>query len=123
MCSAAPSWPISDFRLRSPSVDRLRLMAATFPSFNSRTVTVDGMNIHYVCGGSGSPLVLVHGLGSSAAVEFFFNLEPLAANHRVLAIDLPGFGSSDKPILDYTIELFVRAVRDLMAAEQLDRAA
>lgn len=98
-------------------------MAATFPSFDSRTLTVDGVSIHYFSGGSGSPLVLVHGLGSSAAVEFYFNLEALAANRRVLAIDLPGFGRSDKPILEYTIELFVRAVRDLMACEQVDRAA
>ncbi|TMF41973.1 MAG: alpha/beta fold hydrolase [Chloroflexi bacterium] len=98
-------------------------MAAPFPSFDSRTVAIEGVNIHYVCGGSGSPLVLVHGLGSSAAVEFYFNLEPLAANHRVLAIDLPGFGHSDKPVLEYTIELFVKAVRDVMASEELTRAA
>src|SRR6266581_840273 len=98
-------------------------MATQFPSFESRTVTIDGMNIHYVCGGSGPPLVLVHGLGSSAAVEFYYNLEPLAAHHRVLAIDLPGFGKSDKPVLEYTIDLFVKAVRDLMACEGLERAA
>src|SRR5438552_1240120 len=98
-------------------------MAVQFPSFESRTVTVDGINIHYVCGGSGPPLVLVHGLGSSAAVEFYYNLEPLAAHHRVLAIDLPGFGKSDKPMLKYTIDLFVKAVRDLMACEGLERAA
>src|SRR5207302_1383583 len=98
-------------------------MAAQFPSFESRTVTVDGVSIHYVCGGSGPPLVLVHGLGSSAAVEFYYNLEPLAAHHRVLAIDLPGFGKSDKPVLDYTIDLFVKAVRDLMTSEGLERAA
>src|SRR3989440_2166169 len=98
-------------------------MAAPFPSFNSRTVAVDGVTIHYVCGGSGPPLVLVRGLGSSAAVEFYFNLEPLAARHRVLAIDLPGFGKSDKPVLKYTIDLFVKAVRDLMACEGLERAA
>src|SRR5919201_358594 len=98
-------------------------MAPTFPSFDSRTLTVDGVNVHYFCGGSGSPLVLVHGLGSSAAVEFYFNLEPLAANHHVLAIDLPGFGHSDKPVQDYTIELFVKAVRDLMGCENLERAA
>ncbi|TMF90161.1 MAG: alpha/beta fold hydrolase [Chloroflexi bacterium] len=98
-------------------------MAALFPSFESRMVAIDGVNIHYVCGGSGSPVVLVHGLGSSAAVEFYFNLEPLAANHRVFAIDLPGFGHSDKPVLAYTIELFVKAVRDLMACETLERAA
>ena len=98
-------------------------MAAQFPSFESRTVTIDGINIHYVCGGSGPPLVLVHGLGSSAAVEFYYNLEPLAAHHRVLAIDLPGFGKSDKPVLEYTIELFVKAVRDLMTSEGVERAA
>src|SRR3989475_10877538 len=98
-------------------------MVEPFPSFDSRTVAIDGVNIHYVRGGSGSPLALVHGLGSSAAVEFYFNLEPLAANHRVLAIDLPGFGHSDKPVLEYTIELFVKAVRDVMASEELERAA
>src|SRR6202521_2487404 len=98
-------------------------MASQFPSFESRTVTMDGVNIHYVCGGSGSPLVLIHGLGSSAAVEFYYNLEPLAAHHRVLAIDLPGFSKSDKPVLEYTIELFVKAVKDLMASEGVERAA
>ena len=98
-------------------------MATSFPSFESRTLTVDGLSIHYFYGGSGSPLVLVHGLGSSAAVEFYFNLEPLAANHRVLAIDLPGFGRSDKPMLEYTIDLFVKVVRDLMVSEGLKRAA
>src|SRR6202022_3070417 len=98
-------------------------MAAQFPSFESRTVTIDGVNIHYVCGGSGPPLVLVHGLGSSAAVEFYYNPEPRPAHHRVLAIDLPGFGKSDKPMLEYTIDLFVKAVRDLMTSEGLERAA
>src|SRR2546427_8198780 len=99
------------------------MAAAQFPSFESRTVSTDGMNIHYVCGGGAPPLVLVHGLGSSAAVEFYYNLEPLAAHHQVLAIDLPGFGKSDKPVLEYTIDLFVKAVRDLMACEGLERAA
>jgi pimeloyl-ACP methyl ester carboxylesterase len=98
-------------------------MADQFPSFESRSVTRDGVNLHYVCGGAGPPLVLVHGLGSSAAVEFYYNLEPLAARHRVFAIDLPGFGRSDKPVLEYTIEVFVKAVRDLMASQGLERAA
>jgi pimeloyl-ACP methyl ester carboxylesterase len=98
-------------------------MADQFPSFESRSVTLDGVNLHYFCGGTGPPLVLVHGLGSSAAVEFYFNLEPLAARHRVFAIDLPGFGQSDKPVLEYTIEVFVKAVRVLMANEGLERAA
>ena len=98
-------------------------MAEPFPSFESKTVTIDGVNLHYFCGGSGPPLVLVHGLGSSAAVEFYYNLEALAAHHRVFAVDLPGFGRSDKPVLEYTIDLFVRAVSDLMAGEGIERAA
>jgi len=98
-------------------------VADPFPSFESKTVTIDGVNLHYFCGGSGPPLVLVHGLGSSAAVEFYYNLEPLAAHHRVFAIDLPGFGRSEKPVLEYTIDLFVRAVSDLMACEGIERAA
>ena len=98
-------------------------MAQQFPSFDSKTVAIDGVKLHYFCGGSGPPLVLVHGLGSSAAVEFYYNLEPLAAHHRVFAVDLPGFGGSDKPALAYTIELFVKAVRELMASQGLERAA
>jgi pimeloyl-ACP methyl ester carboxylesterase len=98
-------------------------VAELFPSFESKTVTIDGVKLHYFCGGSGPPLVLVHGLGSSAAVEFYYNLEPLAAHHRVFAIDLPGFGRSDKPVLEYTIDLFVRAVSDLIACEGIERAA
>jgi pimeloyl-ACP methyl ester carboxylesterase len=98
-------------------------VAEPFPSFESKTVTIDGINLHYFCGGNGPPLVLVHGLGSSATVEFYYNLEPLAKHHRVFAIDLPGFGRSDKPVLAYTIDLFVRAVSDLMASEGIERAA
>jgi pimeloyl-ACP methyl ester carboxylesterase len=56
-------------------------------------------------------------------VEFYYNLEPLAAHHRVIAIDLPGFGQSDKPVLEYTIDVFVKAVSDLMATEGVPRAA
>src|ERR1700737_1639425 len=98
-------------------------MATSFPSFDSRTAVVDGGRLHYLCGGTGSPLVLVHGLGSSAAVEFYYNLEPLAAHHRVIAVDLPGFGQSEKPALEYTIEVFVKAVSDLIASEGLERTA
>jgi 4,5:9,10-diseco-3-hydroxy-5,9,17-trioxoandrosta-1(10),2-diene-4-oate hydrolase len=98
-------------------------MLAPFPSYESRTVSIDGVTLHYLCGGSGSPLVLVHGLGSSAGVEFFYNLEALAARHRVFAVDLPGFGRSDKPSVEYTIEFFVRVLRDFMDAQGLERVA
>ncbi|HYM50809.1 MAG TPA: alpha/beta fold hydrolase [Candidatus Limnocylindrales bacterium] len=99
------------------------MIGAGFPSYESRTVSIDGVSVHYLCGGRGTPLVLVHGLGSSATVEFYFNLEALAASHRVYAVDLPGFGKSDKPPIEYTIEFFVRVLRDFMVAHGLDRVA
>jgi pimeloyl-ACP methyl ester carboxylesterase len=46
--------------------------------------------------GQGSPLLLLHGLGATKA-EFLPTVAALAPNHRVIAMDLPGFGDSDKP--------------------------
>src|SRR3989442_23345 len=48
-------------------------------------------------------VILVPRLGGWASVEFYLNLEPLAAIHRVLASALPGFRHSDKPVLEYPI--------------------
>jgi pimeloyl-ACP methyl ester carboxylesterase len=98
-------------------------MIAAFPSYQSHTVSLNGVGVHYLRGGRGMPLVLVHGLGSSAGVEFYYNLEALAASHCVYAVDLPGFGRSDKPSLDYTIDFFVKVLRDFMDAQGLERVA
>lgn len=98
-------------------------MSGVFPSFESRTVSVDGVSVHYLSGGQGSPLVLVHGLGSSAQVEFFYNLEALASRHLVLGVDLPGFGRSDKPARQYDIPFFVTVLQAFLACLGLERAA
>lgn len=59
----------------------------------------DGVNIHYVREGSGEPVVLIHGLYSSAAINWQMpgTFAALARNHDVIALDLPGHGLSDKP--------------------------
>ncbi|MBV9353898.1 MAG: alpha/beta fold hydrolase [Chloroflexi bacterium] len=58
--------------------------------------SVDGVRTYYRVQGQGSPLVLVHGLGSShltwAAIT-----DALAEHFTVYVLDLPGFGYSDKP--------------------------
>jgi len=62
----------------------------------SRFVTVSGINLHYTQQGDGSPLVLIHGFGGS--IYTWRSLMPLLAQrHTVYALDLPGFGLSDKP--------------------------
>lgn len=54
------------------------------------------IRLHIIEAGNGPPLVLLHGIGGSA-YSFRHFLPVLARTHRVLAIDLKGFGRSDKP--------------------------
>ena len=57
------------------------------------TLEHQGHRIHWREFGSGPPLLLVHGLGSSGA-DWAFQIPPLAANHRVIVPDLRGSGRS-----------------------------
>ncbi|HSN33979.1 MAG TPA: alpha/beta hydrolase [Ideonella sp.] len=54
------------------------------------------VGIHYRELGEGAPLLLVHGL-MTTSYSWRYVIEPLARDHRVVAIDLPGCGRSDKP--------------------------
>jgi pimeloyl-ACP methyl ester carboxylesterase len=72
--------------------------------------------------GVGDPIVCLHGLGGTK-VSFLSTLAALADSYRVVAIDLPGFGDSDKPIgARYDAPWFARAVTGLMDALELERA-
>jgi pimeloyl-ACP methyl ester carboxylesterase len=63
-----------------------------------RFITVDGVRLHYVERGTGSPLVLLHGNGSMTQDFESSGLVDLAAKtYRVIAFDRPGFGYSDRP--------------------------
>jgi abhydrolase domain-containing protein 6 len=68
----------------------------TFAGKNSHFIKLDGKTIHYTAQGSGPALVLVHGFGGSTdAWKKLTSL--LAPQYTVYALDLPGFGLSDKP--------------------------
>ena len=71
------------------------------------SVPVFGQKIAYYDIGSGPVVVLVHGFGSEARFDWGNVLLPLAEHHRVLALDQIGFGSSDKPFMDYSIQTYV----------------
>ena len=72
--------------------------------------------------GSGPAAILVHGLGATK-VSMLPTLAALAPAHRAIAIDLPGFGDSVKPIrARYHAPFFARAVVALLDALEIDRA-
>lgn len=74
--------------------------------------TWKGHQICYSVTGQGQPLVLIHGFGASIR-HWRRNIPVLAeAGYQVYALDLLGFGKSDKPALDYTMELWQELLFD-----------
>lgn len=59
-------------------------------------VDIDGVRLRYLEAGDGPPLLLLHGLGQSSTA-WNRSLDALAADHRAIALDLPGFGGSAIP--------------------------
>ncbi len=71
-----------------------------------------GYDVSYVAVGEGTPLVLIHGFGASIG-HWRKNIPALAAQgYRVYALDLLGFGNSEKPAIDYTLDLWAVLLRD-----------
>ncbi|MCV7283461.1 alpha/beta fold hydrolase [Mycolicibacterium flavescens] len=68
-----------------------------------RTILVDGLTTGYLEAGEGDPVVLLHGgeFGASAEIGWERNIDALAEHHRVLALDMLGFGESAK-VIDFT---------------------
>jgi pimeloyl-ACP methyl ester carboxylesterase len=65
---------------------------------SGKFVEVQGVKLHYIERGTGSPIVLLHGNGVNARDwELSGVLDTLAANHRVVAFDRPGYGYSERP--------------------------
>ncbi|MGB7665128.1 MAG: alpha/beta fold hydrolase [Nitrososphaeraceae archaeon] len=66
-------------------------------TFSLHTATVNGIQLHYVMGGKGDPVVLLHGYPQSW-YEWRHVMPALAKNYTVIAPDLRGFGDSSKPL-------------------------
>ena len=85
-------------------------------TLESRFVEVDGLRLHYLEAGAGTPVLLLHGWPTSSFL--YRNVAPhLAAGHRVLALALPGFGRSDKPLdASYSFRFFDRTLTGFLDA-------
>jgi pimeloyl-ACP methyl ester carboxylesterase len=87
------------------------------------TLRTRGGRVSIVSAGTASQTLLcLHGLGGTKA-SFLPTVAALAKDYRVVAMDLPGFGESDKPIgAAYDSAWFARTVFDTLDALELDRA-
>jgi pimeloyl-ACP methyl ester carboxylesterase len=86
-------------------------------------IRLEGAAVHYVDEGQGPPLVLIHGLGGRI-YNFRYNIPVLSEHLRVVALDLKGFGYSERPAVgDYSLMAQARLVGELMDRLGIPRAA
>jgi len=79
------------------------------------------INVHYQTSGKGEEaLVFVHGWTCNG--DFWRPQMSAFASLRVIAVDLPGHGLSDKPRVDYTMEYFARSIDAVMRDAKIKRA-
>jgi len=71
-------------------------LVATLSGFSNEYATVNSIRLHYVAGGTGSPVILLPGWPETWW-SFHKIMPALTQGHRVIAVDLRGMGGSDKP--------------------------
>jgi pimeloyl-ACP methyl ester carboxylesterase len=87
-----------------------------------RSCTVNESRVNYIELGEGPPLVFVHGL-AGCWQNWLENIPHFARRHRVIAIDLPGFGESELPREDISIPGYGRFVDDFLGEIGVERAS
>jgi pimeloyl-ACP methyl ester carboxylesterase len=115
----AIAWVLLVVILRRWALRRIR----SFESFDvleaepsGQRISVDGVLLHYVERGRGDPLMLIHGLDAST-FTWRMNIQALAEQFRVVAVDLLGFGYSQRAAdADYSLSGHARRIGLLMDA-------
>ena len=92
------------------------------PVVVAKDVTVLGFKLHYLEAGRGAPVVLLHGLGGDGS-RWKPNIEVLARDFHVFALDEIGFGQSDKPLANYHTGMLAEFLVDFLKAAHVGRAS
>jgi pimeloyl-ACP methyl ester carboxylesterase len=87
-----------------------------------KDVTVLGFKLHYLEAGRGAPVVLLHGLGGDGS-RWGPNIEPLAKDFHVFALDQIGFGESDKPLANYHTGMLAEFLVGFLKAAGIPKAS
>src|SRR5436309_4229742 len=88
----------------------------------AKDITVLGFKLHYLEAGRGAPIVLLHGLGGDGS-RWRPNIEPLAKDFHVFALDQIGFGESDKPLANYHTGMLAEFLVDFLKAVGVPKAS
>ena len=100
----------------------LASVAAFAADGESQYAKLDGAKIHYKSYGKGKDaVVLIHGWTCNLD-NWREQIQEFAKRNRVIALDLPGHGQSDKPQIAYTMDLFANAVDAVMRDAKVDHA-
>lgn len=100
----------------------LTVSAQPRSSAAAKDVTVLGFKLHYLEAGRGAPVVLLHGLGGDGS-RWGPNVEPLARDFRVFALDQIGFGQSDKPLANYHTGMLAEFLVGFLKAVNVPKAS
>lgn len=101
----------------------LRLIEQQRAGLSHQQLRVHDLNIHYYQGGSpnGETLVLIHGFAADKDNWLRFSRH-LTDRYRVIALDLPGFGDSDRPAGSYDVGTQAERLGDILDALGIDQA-
>ncbi|MGO4714919.1 alpha/beta fold hydrolase [Bradyrhizobium sp. 2TAF24] len=104
------------------SASTARKVEAALPP-PGRFIDVDGCRLHYVdTGGDKPPLVMIHGLGGTLFNYRYALIDRLAADYRVIAVDRPGSGYSERPAdASATLGAQARTLATFIRALKLDK--
>jgi pimeloyl-ACP methyl ester carboxylesterase len=88
---------------------------------SEHVITVDDVKLHYVESGTGPAVVLIHGNPGHAGDFESGAIEALSDSHRVIAVDRPGHGESDRAANADTVEEQAKLLHDELAALKITR--
>src|SRR5919201_810112 len=88
----------------------------------AKDVVVLGFKLHYLEAGGGAPVVLLQGLGGDGS-RWTPNIEPLAHDFHVFALDQIGFGESDKPLANYHTGMLAEFLVGFLKAVGVSKAS
>jgi pimeloyl-ACP methyl ester carboxylesterase len=110
--AAAQAAPATSSTVTTSSLTSAMLARSLPGNFSSRYATVNGVRLHYVVGGQGAPLFLLHGWPQTWW-EYRKVMPALARHYRVIAVDMRGGGDSAKPASGYDKKTMAKDIHDL----------